>query len=500
MMAELRDPMALDQLLAGLTSVGGDLDMPIADMHLDSRQVGAGDLFLAAVGDRQDGRDYIDDAIGRGARAVVAESAGDEIEWRDEVPVIPLPDLRSKISEISARFFDHPSRHIKVVGITGTNGKTSCSWWLRELLQAGGWQAAAMGTLGMVGGTLEPADSQLTTPDAVTVQRRLAALRSQGMQAAIMEVSSHGLEQHRVDAVAFDLAILTNLSADHLDYHGDMASYGRTKARLFHLPGLKQALINLDDAFGRGLSREIGAGCRLLTYGVESRDADIRMLEADFRSGIRARLVTPWGEAEFANPHLFGAYNLANLLAVLGAACALGQPLAGSAAGIADLTPVPGRLEEVAGPLDDISVVVDFAHTPDAVASALASLRQATRGKLIAVLGAGGNRDRAKRPQMAAAAGRYADLVILTADNPRDEDPVAIAEEMAGGLTGDQYRILPDRQEAIEAAVKWAESGGCVAILGKGHETSQVLGNESRPFSDQACGRRALAMRRERMT
>ncbi len=485
-------------LLAGMTDFPDLPAASVTSLSLDSRQIRPGGLFIGLRGSRVQGADFIDDALARGAAAVVVETErAAELSFRGAVPLVQVPNLRARVSEIAARFYDFPSRAMWVAGITGTNGKTSCTWWLQQLLGLCGVRAVSLGTLGLASGTdYQPDPQGLTTADAVRVQALLADLRQQGIEAVAMEVSSHGLDQRRVEAVDFDLAIFTNLSQDHLDYHTDMAAYGCAKRRLFELPSVRQGLINLDDPFGGALMERLRGSLQLLSYG-HSATADIRVRNSQVGQSLEADLDTPWGDVRIANPRILGEFNLDNLLAVLGAACLQGVPLAQAAAAVADLTPVPGRLEVISTEQDDIHVVVDFAHTPAAVTSVLRLLRQHAGGRLLCVLGAGGDRDPGKRPLMAAAALEQADQLIITSDNPRNEDPVRIAADMAAGVTGrDGYQILLDRAEAISAAISSARSGDTLAILGKGHETGQQFGDRTLPFSDQQQARKALQERR----
>ena len=489
----------LATLLAGVAPPH-NLNLAIADLSLDSRKVVPGGLFLAIPGSRGHGSEHIDDAIARGACAVLVDQPGSsELSWRQNVPLLPVDQLAARASLIASRFFGEPSAALWVAGITGTNGKTSCAWWLQQLLNFGGIAAASLGTLGVVrGSTARTGGPGLTTADAVDLQRELKFLLEEGVEAVAMEVSSHGLVQHRVEAVQFDLAIFTNLTQDHLDYHGDLQSYAGAKRRLFEFPGLSQCLINLDDEMGRQLVATLPSSLQIYTFSLQDNSADFYALTDREGAGLSAEIDTPWGSFSLRHERIFGRHNLANLICISAAAAIKGMELETIAERISELSPVPGRLELLSEPDDDIRVFVDYAHTPDAVAKTLHSLRPTTTGKLHAVLGAGGDRDRAKRPLMARAALDNADFLTITSDNPRSEDPATIARDMQAGLrASDRVEVILDRQQAIDSAIYRAAPGDCLAILGKGHENFQLIGDQRLPFSDAVTGRTALQSRRE---
>jgi UDP-N-acetylmuramoyl-L-alanyl-D-glutamate--2,6-diaminopimelate ligase len=381
-----------------------------------------------------------------------------------------------------------------VCGVTGTNGKTSCSQWIAHLLSLNGIQSGVIGTLG--GGippALRPVDN--TTPDVLELHRLLAEFRRAGAQAAAMEVSSHGLEQGRVDGVAFDCALLTNLTHDHLDYHGTMAAYAQAKARLFDAPGLDTAVLNLDDAFGVQLAQRLGArGLRTIGYGLQAQPVDVsEFIFAESTGEGRVAIRSSWGEANVAIPQL-GRFNVSNALGVLGCLVAKGLDFAAGAALLERLPAVPGRMQRIGErPL----VVVDYAHTPDALDKVLGALRpiaQSRGGRLVAVFGAGGGRDAAKRPQMGLAAARRADRVLLTSDNPRDEDPLAIIAGIRTGIEG-ACDVEPDRARAIHAAIGEASEADVVLVAGKGHERFQEIAGQRLPFSDADVAADALRRR-----
>ena len=464
-----------------------------ADLSADSRLLRRGDVFLAFPGHVHDGRHYITQAVAAGAAAVVWEAEG--YTWPADlaVPNLPVPGLRSVAAALAAHWYGDASAALWMCGVTGTNGKTSIAHWLGQGLDASGRRCAVLGTLGNgLVGALTPGSH--TTPDCVRLQRWLAEYRAAGAQAAVMEVSSHGLDQGRVAGVHFDLAILSNLSRDHLDYHGDMQSYAQAKARLFSWPGLKWAVLNLDDEFGAALhARLAGTSVERLGYGLKRGDIRARTLELT-AEGLRMSVLTPWGEGEVSSP-LLGEFNAYNLLAVLGGLLASGLPLDQALAQLAQLTPVPGRLQTLRADAAGPTVVVDYAHTPDALEKTLKALRPLTRGQLWCVFGAGGGRDRGKRPLMGAVAAALADRVIVTSDNPRHEDPAAIIADILAGMPPGQT-ALTDRAEAIRTAVSEAAAGDVVLIAGKGHEDYQEVQGVRYPFSDVEVARAALLSRR----
>ncbi len=431
----------------------------------DSRALRRGDVFLAMPGKVHDGRRHIPSAIDAGASAIVWDTR--DFAWNPDWNIAnhPLPDLRDLAAALAAEWWRQPSEALWTIGITGTNGKTSCSHWLAEALTGLGRKTAAIGTLGNgFPGAL--AGSSHTTPDAVTLQGLLAGYRDAGAAGAAMEVSSHALDQGRVAGVAFDVAVLTNLSRDHLDYHGDMAAYAHAKARLFSWPGLKWAVLNLEDELGRRLLADLSGGrTRTLSYGLDAGDIHAERLDLN-ASGLSMRVATPWGVGELHAP-LIGRFNALNLLACLGALLASDVPLERALQALAAVKPVAGRMQRLGGAgLPD--VIVDYAHTPDALDKTLATLRDLTPGRLICVFGCGGGRDKGKRPLMGGIAAERADLAIVTSDNPRGEDPATIAADILAGMPLGQ-RVLLDRAEAIQAAIAEAHAGDIFLIAGKGH-------------------------------
>ncbi|MDA8420486.1 MAG: UDP-N-acetylmuramoyl-L-alanyl-D-glutamate--2,6-diaminopimelate ligase [Pseudomonadota bacterium] len=476
----------LSHLLQGLADPASAAGLQVAGISSDSRTVEAGWLFVAAPGVRGDGREYLNGAIARGAAAVAYEPddplpSGERFRMPDvPVPAIPVPRLRYRIGLIADRFFGSPSQKLFVVGVTGTNGKTTCTHLLAQILDEPGGRCGLIGTLGAgFPGRLDP--SSHTTPDPVSVHRLLAGFVAAGAESACMEVSSHALDQRRVEAVAFDVAVFTNLTRDHLDYHGSMESYAQSKARLFEFPGLAAAVINCDDPFGQRLAREARTRVNVTTFG--TGDADIRATEIrPTAEGLGVQVMTPAGPVALRSS-LIGRFNAMNLLAVLAVLLVAGLPLARAAERIALVRPVSGRMERFGGDSAPL-VVVDYAHTPDALHKALAALREHTSGRLWCVFGCGGERDRGKRPLMGRLAEDLADIVIVTDDNPRHESPEQIIADIAGGMRL-QPTVVRDRAHAINMAIGSAAAGDAVLIAGKGHETYQQIGDRRLHFSDR---------------
>lgn len=477
----------------------------------DTRRLRPGDVFFAYVlGNARlstDGRPHIDKAIAAGASAVVYEADGFDWPHGDAVPHLPVSRLHWLAGPIAAGWYGIAGRSLAVTGVTGTNGKTSCSQWLARLLQATGTPCATIGTLG----TGFPDALQLTgftTPDAVQLQASLAELHDAGARAIAMEVSSHGLEQGRVAGTGFAVAVLTNLTQDHLDYHGSMAEYEAAKALLFQWDGLRAAVINRDDAMGTRLLAGNAAAVsapQVIEYGIDGkagattargqwlRATDVRATA----SGTAFRVDGSFGSADVATP-MIGTFNVSNLLAVLGAALAQGVAWDAAIAALRTLAPVDGRMELFGGH-DAPLAVVDYAHTPDALAQTLAALRpvaDARQGRLWCVFGCGGDRDATKRPLMGGVAERLADEVVLTSDNPRSEDPLDILEQIADGMQDrSRVRLIEDRAAAILQAIRHAAPADVVLVAGKGHEATQEIQGRKRPFSDREHVRLTLGTR-----
>ena len=491
----------LSRLLADFAFVDACQDVVVNGLADDSRRVRPGDLFLAMAGQASHGAGHIDQAIAAGAVAVAVEPGPGvdlaALRARCEaqgVSLVVVEQLAQKAGFIAARFHGQPAAALRVIGITGTNGKTSCSQFLAQSLQRQGRRCGVIGTLGSgLWGALQ--ETGFTTPMAVALQAKLAELRRDGAEFVAMEVSSHALEQGRVNGVDFEVALLTNLSQDHLDYHGDMACYAMAKKRLFHMPGLRRAVLNLDDALGRELADELrGTGVDVLGYGLDTRDPSalrVKHLEQD-EAGLTLTVHSPWGEGEL-RCGLLGRFNAANLLGVLGVLLALGEDFAAALASLAGVQAPPGRMERLPAPAHKPRVVIDYAHTPDALRQALETLRQHCRGALWLVFGCGGNRDRGKRALMGRVAAELADHIVLTDDNPRDESPARILADIRAGI-GEHASVCSehDRARAIAHAIGRAEAGDWVLIAGKGHERHQLVGGRKLPFSDREMAERCL--------
>jgi len=463
------------------------LGRPVSALVSDSRKTTPGVAFAAYPGESSDGRRYLAEAIANGADAVLWDS--DHFEWDPAfaIPNIGVASLKTRVGEIAAHVYGEPSKKLHMVGITGTNGKTSVAHWTAQALTRLGQKTAILGTAGNgFPHALTPALN--TTPDAIELQQRLANYLQQGAAACAMEVSSHGLAQSRVNGTHFNIAVLTNLSRDHLDYHGEMDTYAAVKAQLFNWPGLEWVVLNVDDAFGRQLE-SLTRPARVASYGFTRGTVIANKLRLA-QSSMHMQVHTDWGNAELEAP-LLGRFNAANLLAVLTTLLVSGIPLNEACGALAHIVPPPGRMQTLGGGEHPL-VIVDYAHTPDALEKVLETLREiAPDGRLICVFGCGGNRDPGKRPLMGRAAFEGADEVWVTSDNPRDENPRAIIDAVLQGLSG-EHRIEPDRARAIFEAIGHARCGDVVLIAGKGHEDYQEIAGERVPFSDVAIARKAL--------
>ncbi|WNL47007.1 UDP-N-acetylmuramoyl-L-alanyl-D-glutamate--2,6-diaminopimelate ligase [Dyella sp. BiH032] len=484
--------LRLDQLLQGIADAPGAGDIIVSGLSLDSRRVRAGDAFFALRGTRGHGIEFAAGAVERGARVVLAEAPAGEAPPLG-VPVIWIDHLHAQVGEIASRFYGRPSEALHVVGVTGTNGKTSTVQLMAQALHHLGHRSATIGTLGAgLHGQVE--EGERTTPDAIHVQELLASFRAQGATHVAMEVSSHALEQGRVGAVAFGTAVFTNLTRDHLDYHGSMEAYGNAKAKLFAWPTLTHAVINVDDAFGRELLGRTPERVRKLRVSAAGDLAsDIRagniLTSAE---GLRFDLHTPWGSRP-VQTHLIGRFNVDNLLAVVAVLGALGESFDRIVDAVAALHPVNGRMSRLGGHHGQPLVVVDYAHTPDALEQSLHAVRAHCDGRLICVFGCGGERDAGKRPLMGAIAERLADVAIVTDDNPRGEDGDAIVAQIMTGFSRPDHAVIQrDRALAIAEALRIAKPGDVVLIAGKGHETYQEGASGKRPFDDLAVARAAL--------
>jgi UDP-N-acetylmuramoyl-L-alanyl-D-glutamate--2,6-diaminopimelate ligase len=473
------------------------LDQDITGLSTNSQTCQPGDLFIGMPGSRVDGGTFWPQALASGAiAALVSQDAYDQVTpTRPDQLVIPVEDMVTACAQVAAAFYDYPAKALKLVGVTGTNGKTTTTHLIEHFLNTAQQPTALLGTLySRWNGHLQVAAH--TTPFAADLQAQLAEAREGGCHYAVMEVSSHALDQGRVAACPFQVSVFTNLTQDHLDYHGTMEAYFEAKALLFqnhYCHG--QAVINGDDPYGQRLLQRMPAG-KAWSYSTHNPKADLWLSDLDYQSaGVRGIVHTPKGEAPFCSP-LVGKFNLENLLAALGAGLQLGLDLETMLDALTQFQGVPGRMERVSLPNSDISVIVDYAHTPDSLENLLKAARPFIPGRMICVFGCGGDRDRTKRPQMGAIAARLADVVYVTSDNPRTEDPHRILEDILVGIpTEIQPTVLADRAEAIRQAVLDAQPGDGVLIAGKGHEDYQILGTEKIHFDDREQSRAALACR-----
>ena len=471
----------LSVLLNDYVNVGADVDREVTGLALDSRRIKPGNLFIAMPGTAADGRQFIQDAIQQGAAAIVYESSDGFEPQPASLPQYPVKNLSSIAGVIADRFFGSPSKQLTVIGVTGTNGKTTCTQLIADALNQLEKSCAIIGTLG--NGFPGKLDTTIhTTPDVVTVHSLLAKFISDGADSVCIEVSSHALEQGRVNGVAFDVAVFTNLTRDHLDYHGDMESYGAAKARLFSLPGLKVAVINGEDEFGKDLLKNLPEKVQAIRFGLGSGEYNATMIAAG-HEGLTIEVSTPLGMSTI-NSQLFGRFNAANLLAVLAVLVACDISLSDAAESLSKIRPVAGRMERFGGKQDKPLVVVDYAHTPDALEKVLMALREHTEDSLWCVFGCGGDRDRGKRPQMGAVAEQLADHVVLTDDNPRHEDAKQIIADIQSGMTSSP-EVIHRRAEAIRNAVQNANPADIIVLAGKGHEDYQQIGDKRTPYSDR---------------
>ena len=459
----------------------------ISAVCTDSRQVVPGALFIACPGEHVDGRNYVQQAIERGAIGILYES---EDGWEPGssvklTPMMPVIDLSEKLGEIAANFYHNPSHAMQVIGVTGTNGKTSCTHFIAESLSSLGKLCGIVGTLG--NGLLSALHkTAYTTPDPILLQAALANMREQHAQAVAIEVSSHALVQGRVNGVKFHTAVYTQLSRDHLDYHQTMEAYANAKAQLFEWPELQYAVINIDDVWGEKFARRFSKSVNVITYSAQpdSHLPDVQATKiTPLPAGFEVMVRTPWGEGKFCTS-LLGRFNISNLLAVLSVLGLAEINLADALASISTLQTVAGRMQ-VFNSVNMPTIIVDYAHTPDALEKALLSLKEHCQGKLVCVFGCGGDRDRGKRSAMGEVAERFADQLILTNDNPRSEDQARIIDDICEGLSEPvKATIQLDRALAIQMAVQKAGVNDMVLIAGKGHETTQVIGSATHAFSD----------------
>ena len=491
----------LAELVDG-SAIHGDSNIEITGIEHDSRKVEAGTLFVCIAGFHVDGHKFIPQAVEKGAKAILTTRSIEELEVPEGIAVLQVPELKEALDTIVPFFHDYPAQKLRVIGITGTNGKTTTSYLIRAILREAGYKVGLIGTIQiMMEEEVFPIHN--TTPDVVELQHTLAIMRDKGMDYVVMEVSSHALDQNRVAGIEFDTAVFSNLTQDHLDYHKTLENYKLAKAKLFDLLGRegvkenKTAVVNADDEAGKTMLEH--AHCRHLTYGIDNKAALQATNVEVLASGANFTLTEEFlGEMDF-KLHITGIFNVYNVMAAVGAAIAEKIDPAIIHKALVNFTSVPGRFELVkAG--QDFSIIVDYAHTPDGVENVLNTARRIAKKKIIAVFGCGGDRDRTKRPIMGRLAAKLADVVIATSDNPRSEDPAFILSEVEAGVKetiGDKHHeCIIDRREAIFRAVELAETDDIVIILGKGHEDYQILKDKTIHFDDKEVAREAVAVKK----
>lgn len=459
-------------------------DCEVLGLHNDSRQIKPGFLFFAYPGTAADGRCFIPQALSAGAVALVYEPENwpANCQLPREITSVALPGLAKKLAEIASRFYGNPTKKLRVTGVTGTNGKTTIAYQLAQAHELLGERSAYIGTIGQ-GEVLALQPLANTTPDALCLQQLLHSYTENSIKHLCMEVSSHALCQHRVDSIDFQQAIFTNLSHEHLDYHPNMEAYAAAKAGLFAKPTLKWAVINQDDSYSQLMRAAVSKSCQIISYGIRE-DADVQALRYEVNlKGTSLELNSPWGNHQLSIKAL-GFFNIYNALAVFSSLLAFGYPVEKVIPVMAKLQAAPGRMEIVA---EEPYAIVDYAHSPDALENVLATLQKVKKGRILVVFGCGGDRDKTKRPMMGKIASQYADITIITSDNPRTEDPLAIIEAIESGLSSKStcYKI-PDRKQAIAKALCLADKDDIILVAGKGHEDYQQIGTSRYAFSDQA--------------
>jgi UDP-N-acetylmuramoyl-L-alanyl-D-glutamate--2,6-diaminopimelate ligase len=488
--------MNLETLLSNtaVKTIDGPLDRQITSIAYDSRRVKPGALFVAMKGEKVDGAQFIEQAVAAGAEAVVSESGG----MRTRATNVVVADARIALADLADAFYQHPARALKIAGVTGTNGKTTTAFLIKHICEVTMHRCGLIGTVRYeVGDRILPAAR--TTPESLEVHELLWQMRSAGCKAVAMEVSSHALMQERVRGVEFDAAIFSNLSQDHLDYHKTMDAYFEAKARLFSGLGAQKkkkgrAVINVDDRFGGILAGRIGRDLPLTTYGLGA-NADFRASNVRIDFNGTSYQLDAGGKSYLVRLPLIGQFNVYNSLAAIAGAHALGVDVRSAVLALANARPVPGRLEAVPAQRQ-FRVFVDYAHTDDALLNVIKTCRELNPARLIVVFGCGGNRDKTKRPRMGAVVDQHADFSIVTSDNPRKEDPLAIIEDIKPGMKRGNYEVIPDRKEAIFEAIAMAQPRDIILIAGKGHETYQEFADHTAPFDDVAVARQALEGKR----
>lgn len=479
------------------------LSLAVGNLVLDSRQVKSGDTFVAMTGYKIDARKFIESALDLGAELIFAEANETSPifeKLKNDTRIIKIKNLREQLSLIASNYYDHPSASLKIIGVTGTNGKTSCSYFISKALQKMQFECYLLGTLG-VGQSSQLQDSITTTADAITIQKTLCHAVDSGAQFAAMEMSSHGIEQKRADAVKLTTAVFTNLTRDHLDYHVTMENYGEAKRQLFLSPNLKNAVINMDDRFGRKLAKDenIQAKKWLVTTKQPISGYDLNdwiWIEDVVYSleGIHAKIYTPWGVGKLDSP-LIGEFNLSNLLVVIASLGCIFHEIKPILKALSHVYPAPGRMQKITNK-DAPLVIVDYAHSPDALEKSLNAIREHSAGLIWCVFGCGGDRDTGKRPLMASIAEKLANRVVVTTDNPRTESAEKIRSDIYTGFKKlNKITYIADREEAINHVIAQASPDDAILIAGKGHEDYQIIGTEKRHLSDIEIAKKAVAGR-----
>ncbi len=469
----------LSELLPGLEL---DTDIQITGITDDSRKARRGDLFLAVPGSRVDGRDYVVEVAGKSVAAIVCDPPFKECVVSG-VPIFTVDNLAPLRGEIASEFYDRPSAAMTVVAVTGTNGKTSCSQYIAAAMNRLGRLCGIVGTMGS-GFESNLQNPGLTTPDAITLQKIIAEFRDESADAVSLEASSHGLDQGRLNGLQVNVAVFTNITRDHLDYHGSFSAYKKAKQKLFELEHLEAAVINLDDSFSTELEMTVCSSVRVLTYSLKNSDASLWCKSLEFNmQGFNARVSTPWGEVPVSSS-LLGDFNVSNLLVVIAVLGLKGFGVKEISSAVSSLSNIKGRMD-VLYPEDSATVVIDYAHTPDALEKALNAVRLHGQGEVWCLMGCGGNRDKGKRSEMGELVTRLADHAVITDDNPRDEKPMEIIEDILKGVHPGAHAIVKqDRRKAIAYALKHARAGDVVLIAGKGHEEYQEVAGKKLDYSD----------------
>lgn len=497
-------PQTLAKLLPDAPALGALAQLLVSDVQTDSRLIAPGALFVAVKNHAGNGEDYIAHAVANGAVAIVVDAASINAVLKLEIPIIGITNLETEAADIIARFFSYPANKVDLIGVTGTNGKSTITSLVAQLATRLDQRGAVIGTVGYgFPGGAPLAQTGMTTPDFVSTQRIISELVERGAQMIALEVSSHGIHQKRVDTLRFKVAVLSNITHDHLDYHGSFEEYARVKASWILSDGALATVINADDAECLRIAAQAKAKNKTcVLYGIANKQADVCAEIISFEEdGIVAKVQSPWGSAQLRAP-IIGEFNLSNLLAAITALCVSGFSFHDVLARVGKIVPVAGRMQKVKIPQSKIelpNVYVDFAHSPDALEKVLLAIKKHTRGKLWVVFGCGGDRDKSKRPVMGEIAARLADYVIVTSDNPRSENPEAIMQNIRQGIDTPNVDMVVNRETAIALAIHQCSVDDLVLIAGKGHENYQIIGEKRFPFSDYLIAKKSLIQRQMRL-